>query len=53
MFVLVGIYVYMIKMMIILQFSLSLVMSKVMRNKFEYDQRSLDHENLNLSLLIL
>ena len=51
MFVLVRIYVYMIKMMISLRSSLSLLMLKVMGNNFEYDQRSLDRENLNICLL--
>ena len=47
------IYVYMIKMMVTIQFLLSLVLLEVIANEFECDQMSWNHESINLSLLSL
>jgi len=47
------IYVYMTKMLVIMQFWLSFLMSEIMGDEFECDQVSLDHESLNPSLLVL
>ena len=49
MFVFVMICVYIIKMMVIIQFLLSLVMWEIMDDDFEHDQVSLNHESLNPS----
>jgi len=48
MFVLVMSDVYMNKMMVIMQFLLSLVILETISDEFECDQASFNHESLNL-----
>ena len=52
-FVLAMIYVYMIKMMIMMQFLLSLVMLKIVSFELECNQRGWNQERLNLNFVIV